>query len=68
MPEHFTKNTLECTAWCNTCQRPTQHDVSCGRRGRCKEHSVPHRTKIQERRLVKSVEKQICDREQPKLF
>jgi hypothetical protein len=35
MPEHYTKNTLECTAWCNRCGRPTQHRVDDGRRGPC---------------------------------
>lgn len=37
MPEHYTKNTLECTAWCSTCQRMTQHRVDGGRRGPCLE-------------------------------
>ena len=35
MPEHFTRNTLECTAWCNVCQSWTQHRVDGGRRGPC---------------------------------
>jgi hypothetical protein len=35
MPEHYTKNTLECTAWCAKCQRNTQHRVDGGRRGPC---------------------------------
>jgi len=35
MPEHFTKNTLECTAYCKRCQRDTQHRVDGGRRGPC---------------------------------
>jgi hypothetical protein len=35
MPEHFTKNTLGCTAYCRKCQRNTQHRVDGGRRGPC---------------------------------
>lgn len=35
MSEHFTRNTLECTAWCNRCDRATQHRVDGGRRGPC---------------------------------
>jgi hypothetical protein len=37
MPEHYTKNTLECTAYCGKCQRMTQHRVDGGRRGPCLE-------------------------------
>jgi hypothetical protein len=38
MPHHSTKRTLEVTHWCNTCSRMTQHHVSDGRLGFCKEH------------------------------
>jgi hypothetical protein len=34
-PEHYTKNTLECTSWCAKCQDYTQHRVDGGRRGPC---------------------------------
>jgi hypothetical protein len=37
MPEHYTRNTLEVTAWCARCQRDTQHRVDGGRRGPCLE-------------------------------
>lgn len=42
MPEHFTKNTLETTAYCGKCKKPTQHRVDHapgqgGRRGPCLE-------------------------------
>jgi len=47
MPEHYTKNTLECTAWCETCGRQTKHAVSDGRRGRCLEHESPQYSKKQ---------------------
>jgi hypothetical protein len=48
MPEHFTRGTLECTAWCNKCRRNTQHRVDHpaaggkggGRRGPCLEHTA----------------------------
>jgi hypothetical protein len=35
MSEHHTKNTLEVTAFCNRCNKPTQHRVDAGRRGPC---------------------------------
>ena len=35
MPEHYTRNTLEATKWCNRCGRPTQHAVSAGRIAHC---------------------------------
>jgi len=35
MPEHYTKNTLEATVWCNRCNAMTQHRVDSGRRGPC---------------------------------
>jgi hypothetical protein len=35
MPEHFTRNTLECTAYCRKCSAFTQHRVDGGRRGPC---------------------------------
>ena len=37
MPEHYTKNTLETTAWGAKCQRFMQHRVDGGRRGPCLE-------------------------------
>lgn len=37
MGEHFTKNTLETTAYCGKCKKPTQHRVDSGRRGPCLE-------------------------------
>lgn len=40
MTEHYTKNTLEITHWCNKCGRRTQHYVSDGRMGRCMEHET----------------------------
>ncbi len=44
MPEHFTKNTLTATVWCNKCGRNTDHRIDDGRRGPCLEHSVPIKT------------------------
>jgi hypothetical protein len=35
MPEHYTRNTLEATVWCNPCYAITQHRVDDGRRGPC---------------------------------
>jgi hypothetical protein len=62
MTEHFTKNTLECTAWCAKCQRDTQHRVDGGRKGPCidPKHPVPKTTRAQEKR--------IRERDTPRLF
>jgi hypothetical protein len=35
MPEHYTKNTLQVTVWCNRCGKVTPHRVDDGRRGPC---------------------------------
>lgn len=35
MPEHYTKNTVSASAWCNKCGRATQHRIDSGRRGSC---------------------------------
>jgi hypothetical protein len=68
MSEHFTRNTEEVTRWCNHCGRFTQHIVSDGRLGRCKEHDVGN----PETGLSKAQEKARADREReaasPRLF
>lgn len=66
MPEHFTKNTEECTAWCPKCQRETQHRVDDGRRGPCIDpgHPVQVFTKAQQRRREAAEKK----RQNPELF
>jgi len=38
--EKFTRNTLECTAWCAHCQDFTQHAVHGGIKGAC---LAPHK-------------------------
>lgn len=35
MPEHYTKNTVSATVWCNPCGKPTEHRIDDGRRGPC---------------------------------
>lgn len=40
MPEHYTRNTVSVTVWCNVCQRTTEHRVDDGRRGPCLEHAA----------------------------
>ena len=35
MSEHFTKNTVEASAWCPKCQKRTQHRVDKGIVGPC---------------------------------
>ena len=53
MPEHYTKNTLEATCWCNKCNRMTQHRVDGGRRGPCLEHQAPKYSQEQIKRMKK---------------
>jgi hypothetical protein len=54
MTEHYTKNTLECTAWCPKCQRDTQHRVDGGRKGPCLDpkHPVPAESTTQKKRRL----------------
>jgi hypothetical protein len=54
MTEHYTKTTEETTKFCNRCGRLTQHAVSGGRVGRCKEHEAPALTKAQSQRREKA--------------
>lgn len=61
MGEHFTRNTLECTAWCNTCQGFTQHRVDGGRRGPCLD--ARHVPKVNARGETKKQERRREERE-----
>ena len=56
MGEHFTRNTLETTAYCPKCRAFTQHRVDGGRKGPCiaPNHPEPGLTKAQERRRRKA--------------
>src|SRR5258708_33272914 len=56
MPEHYTKNTLECTVWCNHCGRTTQHRVDSGRRGPYLECISRLELKIESERIRKGLE------------
>lgn len=47
MAEHYTRNTESVTAWCNKCQRFTEHRVDNGRKGPCMEHETPVKPKPQ---------------------
>jgi hypothetical protein len=49
MPEHYTQSTESVTKFCSTCGRITEHIVSAGRIGRCKEHSAPELSKAQQK-------------------
>ncbi len=70
MPEHYTRNTLEATKWCNRCGRPTQHAVSGGRIGRCLEHEAPQYTHAQLVRMGKEKKRRLEEeaKRQPSLF
>lgn len=45
MAEHYTRNTESVSAWCNKCQKFTEHRVDSGRKGPCMEHSAPVKPK-----------------------
>lgn len=66
MPEHYTKNTLECTVWCAKCQRMTQHRVDGGRRGPCIDPAHPVQELSQAQTARKKKEER--ERQQPALF
>jgi hypothetical protein len=71
MSEHYTRNTLECTAWCAKCKRNTQHRVDGGRRGPCLEHKAPQFSQAQLQRMGKAArerKKQEHARLNPSLF
>lgn len=66
MPEHYTRNTLECTAWCAKCQDYTQHRVDGGRRGPC---LINHpQSKSQTKKQRGKELKQLREQQNPKLF
>jgi ribosomal protein L44E len=66
MAEHYTKNTLECTAYCPKCNRFTQHRVTGGRKGPCidPDHRVQEMTKAQRAARQKADQ----EKQNPKLF
>jgi hypothetical protein len=35
MAEHFTRNTVEASCWCNKCGKPTMHRIDGVKRGPC---------------------------------
>lgn len=71
MPEHYTKNTLECTAYCNRCGKMTQHRVDGGRRGPCLDCIKKLEIESAAARIrkgLKAEEKADHDRRNPNLF
>lgn len=70
-PEHYTKNTLEVTAYCNPCGKMTQHRVDDGRRGPCLECIKKREADNEVKRIQKGLEEEErLEREKrnPKLF
>ena len=41
MTEHYTRNTVQISAWCAKCRRETMHRVDSGRKGPCLECLLP---------------------------
>jgi hypothetical protein len=71
MPEHYTKNTLEATVWCNRCGKDTQHRIDGGRRGPCLECMRKRELQNEYERIKRGLEQeQKAERESktPKLF
>lgn len=66
VPEHYTRGTLECTAFCKKCGRNTQHRVDGGRRGPCidPDHPVRELSQDQIRRKKKAED----EKRNPSLF
>jgi ribosomal protein L44E len=64
MSEHYTSNTLGCTAYCNRCGRFTAHAVSGNRKGRCTEHEARRLTHHQQR----DANRREAERRNPRLF
>ena len=71
MPEHYTKNTLECTGWCNPCGKFTQHRVDGGRRGPCLDCILKRKVESEAEHLrqKKAEEERVeQERQNPRLF
>ena len=71
MPEHYTKNTSECTVWCKKCEGLTQHRVDDGRRGPCLVCIKRQELEIEAARIRKGLEeeqKKEQERKNPRLF
>jgi len=69
--EHFTKNTLGCTAWCKRCSAMTQHRVDSGRRGPCLECIKKLELKNEVERIRRGLaeeQRQDRERQNPRLF
>jgi hypothetical protein len=50
MPEHYTKNTVEASVWCNRCNGMTPWRISDGRRSYCLVcYDAPHHQRAQEK-------------------
>jgi ribosomal protein L44E len=62
--EHYTKNTLECTAYCRPCGRFTQHRVDSGRRGPCLECKPKGPTKKE----IQRNKQRASEAQNPRLF
>lgn len=71
MPEHYTKNTLECTAYCKKCAAMTQHRVDSGRRGPCLPCIEQQKIENHAKRVRKGLEEEQraeVERQNPRLF
>ncbi len=67
MSEHYTRNTLECTAYCGRCQKNTQHRVDAGRQGPCLD-CIQRIEKRAAEEKAKRLQKEADAAKQPNLF
>jgi hypothetical protein len=59
MSEHYTKNTVMVSVWCNPCARITVHRVFNGRRGPCTECLAKRERESSARKTVQSEAEQL---------
>lgn len=64
MSQHYQRNTVGVTQWCNTCGRMTIHRVDDRRVGVCTEHQKTGMSKAQQKRAAQQ-EKAV---KEPELF
>lgn len=71
MSEHYTRNTVEATCWCNPCNAMTQHRVDDARRGPCLVCMAKREEKNKFERIRKGLEEEQRiekEKQNPKLF
>jgi ribosomal protein L44E len=71
MAIHYTRNTLECTVYCNPCGEFTQHRVDDGRQGPCLKCIAKLEEKSAVERIRRGIQEEEAaeqERQNPRLF